>query len=77
VWQRLRPFKPIAGPLLFLLVAGPWFYENAREFGAAGPTLMLWNQGLGRASARWGASAGRPRLRRSKLSLIMRTTPKI
>lgn len=48
LWQRLRPFKPIAGPLLFLLVAGPWFSENAREFGAAGPTLMLWNQGLGR-----------------------------
>jgi 4-amino-4-deoxy-L-arabinose transferase-like glycosyltransferase len=48
LWQRLRPFKPISGPLLFLLVAAPWFYENAREFGAAGPTLMLWNQGLGR-----------------------------
>jgi len=47
-WQRLRPLRPIAGPLLLLLVAGPWHLENAREFGSAGPTLLLWNQSLGR-----------------------------
>jgi 4-amino-4-deoxy-L-arabinose transferase-like glycosyltransferase len=52
LWARLRPLRPITGPLVFLAVLLPWYLEQAREFGADGPRFLLWEQSFGRLVGR-------------------------